>query len=85
MEDEEQIGEGAEESDEDAEGNINLHAILFANDGEIEVERIEEEGDEAGVEEGAVPSVDESGFGIEDLIPPGDLLPEREGFWEMAS
>ncbi|KAF7806106.1 putative alpha,alpha-trehalose-phosphate synthase [UDP-forming] 9 [Senna tora] len=67
VEDEEEIGEGAEESDEDAEGDVHLHAILFADDGEIEIERVEEEGGEAGIEEDAVPSVDEFGFGIKDL------------------
>lgn len=79
MKDEEDIIESSEEGDEDAEEKIDLHAALVADDGEVEVERVEEESEEGSAEEDAVPTVDESGFWMLDLVPPGDVFSEVEG------
>jgi len=55
VEEEEEVGDRAREGDEDSEDDVGLHAGLVPRDGEIEVERVQEERCNADVEEGAVP------------------------------
>lgn len=61
VEEEEEVGDGAGEGDEDSEDEVGLHAGLVPRDGKIEVERVEEERGDADIEEGAVPSGHELG------------------------
>lgn len=55
VEDVEEVGEGAEDGNEDAEFGISLEAGGAANVGEEEVERVDEEGEEARNKEHPVP------------------------------
>lgn len=59
VEEVEEVGDGPEEGDEDAEADVDLHAGGTADDGEVEVERVEEQGEEGGDEEDVVPLCDE--------------------------
>lgn len=61
-----EVGDGAEEGDEDAELEVHVEAGGAADGGDVEVEGVEEEGDEAGDEEYASPLEDELAAGIED-------------------
>lgn len=84
VEEEEEVGDGARERDEHAEDDVGLHAGLVPGDGEVEVERVQEQCHDAHVEERAVPSRHEPRTWVEDLVPPRDFLPEGEGFREAA-
>ena len=64
MEEEKEVGDGAGEGDKDSEDEVGLHAGLVSRDGEIEVERVEEECGDADVEEGAVPFGHELGLRV---------------------
>jgi len=55
VKEEEEVGDGTRQGDEDSEEEVGLHACLVSGDGEIEVERVQEERCNADVEEGAVP------------------------------
>lgn len=76
VEEVEGVGDGAEEGDENAEAEVDLHAGGAADFGEVEVEGVEEHGDEAGDEEDVVPFRHELRSGVQDLVPPRDLLAE---------
>lgn len=56
MEEEEEVSHGSEKRDEDAEAKVDPDTGGALNDGDKEVERVDEEGDEARDEEDAVPS-----------------------------
>jgi len=64
VEEEKEVGDGAGEGDKDSEDEVGLHAGLVSRDGEIEVERVEEECGDADVEEGAVPFGHELGLRV---------------------
>lgn len=84
VEEEEEVSDGAGERDEDAEDNVGLHAGLVPGDGEVEVERVQEESHDAHVEERAVPSRHEPRPRVQDLVPPWNFLTEGERFWKTT-
>ena len=55
MEDIEEVGEGAQDGDEDAKLGVYLQASRATHCGEEEVERVHEEREEAGHKEHLVP------------------------------
>lgn len=59
VEEVEEVGNGPEEGDEDAKAHVDLHAGWTADDGKVEVERVEEQGEEGGHEEDVVPFGDD--------------------------
>lgn len=73
----EEVGDGAEEGDKDAEFEVDVEAGRAADGGEVKVEGVEEEGNNAGDEEDAVPSEDNLTAGVKDLV--GQLLEGRGG------
>lgn len=79
VEEVEEVGDGAEEGDEDAEAEVDVHAGGSGDDGEEEVERVDEHGEEAADEEDLVPSGHEVRSRVEDLVPPRYLLPQGKG------
>lgn len=78
----EEVGDGAEEGDKDAEFEVDVEAGRAADGGEVKVEGVEEEGNNAGDEEDAVPSEDNLTAGVKDLV--GQLLEGRGGAPEGA-
>ena len=70
VEDVEEVGEGAEDGNEDAEFGISLEAGGAANGGEEEVERVDEEGEEARNKEHPVPIGHDVAVGVQDLVMP---------------
>lgn len=70
VEDEEEIGDGAEEGDGDAQAEVGGEAGGAGDRGEVEVERVDEEGDEAGDEEDVVPVGHNVAVWGQDLVPP---------------
>lgn len=84
MADVEEVEDGAEEGDDDAEAHVDFHAGGAADAGEEEVDGVEEEAHDADDEEDVVPEGHAFGSRVLDLVPPGDLLPEREGGREVA-
>lgn len=85
VEEVEEVGDSPEEGDEDAKAHVDLHTGWTANDGEVEVERVEEQGEEGGHKEDVVPLGDELGPRVQDQAPPRDLAPEREGLGEATA
>lgn len=84
MKEGEQIDDGAEESDDDCEFDVEAHTAGAADDGEVEVERIDEERDQTGDEEDSVPSDHEIGVWFQDVIPPWHLLVQGQRFLKTA-
>ena len=80
----EQIDDGAEESDDDAKSEVELHTTRSADEWKIKVERIDEERDQASNEEDAVPSEDEIGIWFKNMIPPRHFPVQRKGFLKVA-
>lgn len=78
MENVEEVGDCADEGDEDAEGDVDLHAAFSADDGQEEVERVQEQADDADHEEDVVPLAHRFRSRVEDLVPPCPFLPEIE-------
>lgn len=78
MENVEEVGDCADEGDEDAEGDVDLHAAFSADDGQEEVERVQEQADDADHEEDVVPLAHCFRSRVEDLVPPWPFLPEIE-------
>lgn len=70
MENVKEVSEGAEVGDCDGGFVIGGHASLAADVGEVEIERVYREGDEAGDEEDMVPKVDNVAAGIQDPVSP---------------
>lgn len=70
VEDVEEVGEGAEDGNEDAEFGISLEAGGATNVGEEEVERVNEEGEEARNKEHLVPIGHDVAIGVQDLVMP---------------
>lgn len=78
MENVEEVGDCADEGDEDAEGDVDLHAAFSADDGQEEVEWVQEQADDADHEEDVVPLAHRFRSRVEDLVPPWPFLPEIE-------
>lgn len=78
MENVEEVGDCADEGDEDAEGDVDLHAAFSAYDGQEEVEWVQEQADDADHEEDVVPLAHRFRSRVEDLVPPWPFLPEIE-------
>lgn len=70
VEDVEEVGEGAEDGDDDAEAGVGVEAGGAADGGEEEVERVDEEGEKARHEEHPVPIRNDVAVGVQDLVPP---------------
>lgn len=70
MEGEEEIGDGAEEGDDNAQVDVEGDAGGAGDGGEVEVEGVDEEGDEAGDEEEVVPVGYDVAVRGQDLVPP---------------
>lgn len=70
MQDEKEIGDGAKEGDGDAEAGVGGEASGASDRGKEEVERVDEERENAGDEEDVVPVSHNVAVGCEDLVPP---------------
>lgn len=70
MKEVEEVGDGAEECDDDGEAGVVGEANLAADVGEVEVERIDEERGDADDEEDVVPVRNDVGVRVEDLVAP---------------
>lgn len=70
VEDVEEVSEGAEDGDDDAEFGVGLQAGGATHGGEEEVERVDEEGEEACHEEHLVPIRHDVAVGVQYLVPP---------------
>lgn len=70
MEHIEEVREGAEDGDNDAETRVGLETTRAPNGGKEEVERIYEESEQAGDKEDSVPIGNDVAVGIQDLVPP---------------
>lgn len=66
----EEVGDGAEEGDDDGEAGVVGEASVAADVGEVEVERIDEESGDADDEEDVVPVRNDVGVRVEDLVAP---------------
>lgn len=78
------IGNSAEEGNDNAQIGVIDDAGRTADGGEEEVERVEEEGDERGDEEDVVPVSDDVAVGLEDLVVPENVVGaefSRGGGW----
>lgn len=70
MEEEAEVREGAEEGDDDGQVDVGGEASGAPNVREEEVERVYEEGNEAGEEEEVVPMGYDVAVRGKDLVPP---------------
>ena len=70
VEEVEEVGEGAVVGDADGGFVFGGHASHFTDVGEVEIERIDEERDEASYEEKMVPPVDNVAAGVQNLVAP---------------
>lgn len=70
MEEVEDIGDGAEEGDRGCEADVDGEARGAADVRSVEIERIEEEGEDGGDEEDVVPVGDDVAVRVQDLVPP---------------
>ncbi|KAG6398245.1 hypothetical protein SASPL_139700 [Salvia splendens] len=71
VEEVEEVGDGAEVGDEDGGGDVDVHAGgAVLNVGEVEVEGVDEEGNEARDQEDVIPEIDNVAVGVEDLVVP---------------
>ncbi|KAG6395965.1 hypothetical protein SASPL_142099 [Salvia splendens] len=71
VEEVEEVGDGAEVGDEDGGGDVDVHAGgAVLNVGEVEVEGVDEEGDQARDQEDVVPQIDDVAVGVQDLVVP---------------
>lgn len=70
MEEVEEIGEGAEAGDDDGEFVVGGQASGAVDVGKVEVERVDEEGEDANDEEDVVPVGYDVAVRVEDLVVP---------------
>lgn len=70
MEEVEEIGEGAEAGDDDSEFVVGGQASGAVDVGKVEVERVDEEGEDANDEEDVVPVGYDVAVRVEDLVVP---------------
>lgn len=70
MKEVEEVGDGAEEGDDDGEAGVVGEAGVAADVGEVEVERVDEERGDADDEEDVVPVRNDVGVRVEDLVAP---------------
>jgi len=70
VEDVEEVSEGADDGDDDAEFGVGLQAGGATHCGEEEVERVDEEGEEACHEKHLVPIRHDVAVGVQYLVPP---------------
>lgn len=70
MKEVEEVGDGAEEGDDDGQAGVVGEASFAADVGEVEVERIDEERGDADDEEDVVPVRNDVGVRVEDLVAP---------------
>lgn len=77
----EEVSDGAEEGDNDAEIDVDADAGGAADVEEVEVEGIDEEADEAGDEKDAVPAKNSVAAGVEDAagLPRAAAKVEEDG------
>lgn len=66
----EEIGDGSQEGNDDAEVEVQLVASGAADCGKVQKERVDEEGEDAGDEEDTVPLEDHLAAGVEDAAAP---------------
>lgn len=79
----EEVRDGAQEGNRDGDIKVEANAARAADVKEVEIERVNEEGHEAGDEEDPVPAEDGNATGVEYVAgfpwPLRDLAEERRG------
>lgn len=75
VEEEEEVGDGAADGDEDAEEQVVLHARLVPGHGDVEVEGVQKQCRETWVQKRAVPFSYELWPRVQYLVPPWYFFP----------
>lgn len=70
VEEVEEVGEGADEGDDDGEAVVGREAGVAFDEGEVEVERVDEERNNADYEEDVVPDGYNVGVRVQNLVAP---------------
>lgn len=84
MRQEEEISHRPEEGDKDSQADVDAHAARVQDDGQEEVDRVQEQGDQTGDQEDMVPFCHQRAGWFVNSVPPCLFSRQCEALGEVA-